>query len=126
MTIYVPLQIPAKYFAKQDLVFLRELRAYFGGDTVNGRMIWEAYLSVVHAKNEDFVKKKIDLKKIYGIMSQFMFSIFAHSNQVNELLRFCDGESYGKYRILYLVEWEKVYDYKSGIRDEGFKEAAFL
>lgn len=126
VTVYVPLPIPAEFFSKQDLAFLQALHAYDGESTVDGRAVWQAYLAVVHAKNEDFIKQKIDLKKIYGIMSQFMFSIMAQSNQVRELLRFCDGEIREKYKMLYLEEWQKVYDYKSGIRDEAFEDAAFL
>lgn len=126
VTIYVPLPIPASYFSKEDLAFLRALDAYAGESTVDGKTVWQAYLAIIHTKNDDFIKKKIDLKKIYGIMSQFMFSIFAHSNVVNDLLRFCDVEKHEKYKMLYLDEWRKVYDYHSGIQDEAFKEAAFL
>lgn len=126
VTVYVPLPVPAKYFPDQSLDFLRALQAYSGGSHVDGEKVWQAYLAIVHAKEEDFIKKKIDLKKIYGIMSQYMFSIYAHSRQVKELLRYCDEEIREKYEMLYLEEWQKVYDYNSGIRDENFNETIFL
>lgn len=126
VTIFVPLKIPVEYFSDNDLAFLSRLQWNFSDGAVDGKKVWDCYLSIIHSGREDFVKKKTDLKKIYGIMSQFMFSIFAYSNQVKELLRFCDGESHEKYNVLYLKDWQEVYNYKSGIQDEKFKEVAFL
>ncbi|HDP67991.1 MAG TPA: CRISPR-associated helicase Cas3' [Candidatus Marinimicrobia bacterium] len=126
VSIYVPLPIPAEYFSEQDLTFLRALGAYDGKGNVEGKQVWQSYLNIVHNRNEDFIKQRIELKKIYGIMSQFMFSIYAHSNQLNELLRFSDGESHKNYEMLYLEEWQKVYDYHSGIRDEEFNNTIFF
>ncbi len=59
-------------------------------------------------------------------MSQFMFSMYAQSNDVKELLRFSDCESWDKYSMLYLQDWQKVYDYNDGLLTEEFKEAAIL
>lgn len=126
VSIYVPLPIPSEYFSREDLKFLEALQAYDSEGDVEGKKVWQAYLDIIHNRNADFIKKKIDLKKIYGIMSQFMFSIYTHSNQIDELLRFSDGESHKNYKMLYLEEWQKVYDYKSGIKDEEFKNTIFL
>ena len=126
VSIFVPLPIPAEYFSRQDLEFLGTLQAYDGEGHVEGKNVWQAYLDIVHNRNKDFIKQNIDLKKIYGIMSQFIFSIYAHSNQLDELLRFSDGESHENYEMLYLEEWQNVYDYKSGIKDEEFKNTIFL
>jgi len=126
VTIYVPLKIPVEFFSKDDVSFLCQLQYDCSDDVIDGRRVWDCYLAIIHTDEGDFIKKKIDLKRIYGIMSQFMFSFLAHSTQVKELLRFSDLESYKKYNILYLTEWKEVYDFKSGILDEKFKEAAFI
>ncbi len=126
VSVFVPLKIPARFFSNDDLAYLRDLGYYRNERAVDGAEIWDAYLDIIYSKNSDFITKKIDLKKIYGIMSQFMFSLALDSRYVRELKRFCNGEYFEKYEIMYLEEWSEVYDYKSGIRDEKFDEAAFL
>ena len=126
VSVFIPLKIPAMCFSNADLLYIRELGHYHAGRAVDGNKVWHAYLDIIHSKKPDIIKKKIDLKRIYGIMSQFMFSIIAGSNTINELLKFCDYEYYEKYNILFLEDWREVYDYRSGILEDNFGKGAFL
>lgn len=126
VTIYVPIKIPAIHFSEYENEFLGQLGCVQNGDVVDGEEIWCKYLEIIQSDDFDFIKKKIELKKIYGIMSQFMFSIHIHSNLLKELLRFCDQSYYEKYNMLYLSEWRDCYDYEIGIMDEKFNEPIFL
>ena len=126
VTVFVPLNISRKHFSNSDLSFLASLGWDEKDDTVSGEWVWKFYLSIVHSKVFDFLRKKIDLKRIYGIMSQFMFSMRAHSNDVRQMLRFSDGESWDKYDMLYLQNWQEVYDYKHGLITEELNAPAIL
>ena len=126
VTIYVPLQIPTIHFSKHEIDLVRQLDCLKNDNAVDGEEVWYKYLEIIHSNNPDFIKKKIEIKKIYGIMSQFMFSIYIHSKLLKDLLRFCDEEYYERYQMLYLYDWQKVYDFETGIKDEEFDEPAFI
>lgn len=126
ITIYIPLQIPAIHFTTQEKIFLENIDCYQNNDFVDGEEVWYKYLEIINADNLDFIKKKVELKKLYGIMSQFMISVHIHSNLLKGLMRFCDQSYYEKYEMLYLHGWRDVYDYLTGINDEKFAEPAFI
>jgi len=126
VTVFVPLDIPTKYFSSSDLRFLANIGWDKTRNVVWGKWVWQSYLNLIHSHDLDFIEKKISLKHIYGIMSQFMFSLYAHSRDVTELLRFSDGESWNKYNMIYLENWWEVYDYRHGLITERFNEPAFL
>jgi CRISPR-associated endonuclease/helicase Cas3 len=125
-SVFVPLRIPINCFSKSDLMFLKEFNCQNGGDHVNGENVWEAYEGIITSKDKNFINKRIDLKKIYGIMAQFMFSIYGKSEQLIELIRYAKDRPQNTFGIIYLLHWEDVYDYKSGIKDNKFEEAIFL
>jgi len=122
VTIYVPLEIPISCFSESDLEFLRNFDIFVGSETIGGEDVWNVYEEIIHSQVDSFVLKRIDLKRIYGIMAQFMFSLHANSVLITELKRFSDLEKFRKYKILYLSHWEEVYDYKNGIQEQKFSE----
>ncbi len=122
VTVYVPLEIPISYFSESDLEFLRNFDIFVGSETIGGKDVWNVYEEIIHSQVDSFVLKRIDLKRIYGIMAQFMFSLHANSVLITELKRFSDLEKFRKYKILYLSHWEEVYDYKNGIQEQKFSE----
>jgi len=126
-TVFVPLTIPAKYFSFSDQEFLMELGWDKRKSEVSGEWVWQCYLDIIHTKDPDFTQKQVNIKRISGIMSQFMFSMFAGSKNVQVLsMRYCNHEYWKQYKILYLEEWKEVYDYEHGLRTEKFSEPAFL
>lgn len=125
ITIFVPLDIPGTAFSVEDQKFLSLLKAIENDKLVSGERIWQIYLELLKSENPDYIKKQIDLKKINGIMAQFMFSTHIHSKIFYDLKRFCDPDGFEDLKIFYLSEWKKVYDYNSGIKDDQFDAPAF-
>jgi len=122
LTVYVPLEIPAQNFSDADLVYLNDFGIAPQNGMINGVDVWNAYTEIIATQTDEFIRKRIDLKRIYGIMAQFMFSIHANSHLVTELKRYADLEAFDKYKMLYLSLWEEVYDYQDGIREEQFSD----
>lgn len=117
-SVFVPLRIPAKAVNDQ-LPFMRELGVYNGEDELCGEKIWHTYISIIKNDNQDFVAKKINLKRIYGVMSNFMFNVYSHQYKV--LSEFSNPElSIGN--ILYLSRYEEVYSLESGINENETKK----
>ncbi len=125
-TIYIPIRISKRYFSKEHLLILDEFLNKSDDDEVDGHKVWEVYQNILENKELSFLKKRIDLKKIYGIMSLFMISVVANSKILNDLKRYADLEKYDKYKILYLSHWEEIYDYYAGINEEKLKDSLFL
>lgn len=125
ITIYVPLLIPKIHFSQNQLEYLQLLKCNINKKSINGEEIWNCYLNLI-AQKDDFIKKKISLKKIYSIMSQFMFSIYAFSSTFKELYSYSNPIFYDKYNILYLSQWRDVYNYKNGIIDNKFIHSNFI
>lgn len=123
-SVFVPLPIPSNHFSKEDMntmkVFLIE--ANIDG-CINGEDIWKAYLNLIGNKI-DFVSKQIELKKISGVMSKFMFSVY--QRQLKELKEFCDIPISEKIGIWYLSRWSKIYSYEGGLKSELIKADIFL
>ncbi len=126
VTVYVPLQIPIHHFTEKNIEFISKFTGQSINEFLDGELVWKTYVNIVENKDINFIKKRIDLKKIYGIMSQYMFSIFSHSGVLAELKNFADLEIYNHYQILYLSHWDKIYSYTDGIKDEKFEEAMFV
>ncbi len=120
LTVYVPLEIPARHFSDADLTYLKDFGIAPQNEIINGAEVWNAYTEIVTTQTDEFIRKRIDLKRIYGIMAQFMFSIHANSFLVSELKRYANLEMFEKYKILYLLHYKDVYDYHDGINEEQF------
>jgi len=129
-TVFVPLSVSANNFSKSELEFLAACGCYDDFNDIDGILVWQVYKNIISEKKDDFVKKSINLKKIAGIMSQFMFNIHANSNQILELKRHAnlEDEIYERFGIIYLNRWDsdKVYTYEGGINDKQFNEPLFL
>ena len=126
VTIYVPLEIPETHFSEQERLFVKQLDCYQNKAFIDGEKLWFKYLEIIKADNLDFIKKKIEIKKLYGILSQFMFCIHIHSNLLKDLFQFCDESYYEKYKILYINKSRDVYDFETGIKDDQFENDCFM
>jgi len=116
-SVYVPLKISAEAM-KDDLPFLKDLGIYNDEKEVCGEKVWNAYKSIIKNDEQEFFAKKIDLKRIYGVMSNFMFSVY--EKQWEALQTYADLEEISD--ILYLLHHDKIYDYESGIKENELKK----
>jgi len=90
--------------------------------TLNGIDVWNKYSNIINDQDEDFVKNKIQMKKIQSLMSLFTFSIFP-SGKDYEVIRTYGREEYG---YLYLESNKDIYSFENGINTAFFSESNFL
>ncbi len=120
-SLFIPLSIDEKYFNKEDLKSFN-IKSNENGK-VSGEDVFQVYMDIIDNKEQKFIDKKINLKKLAGIMSQFMLSIF--KNQKEVLKEYCDIEK-EKYGIKYLSNWEDIYSYEDGFDMDKINGDIFL
>ncbi|MEX0721099.1 MAG: CRISPR-associated helicase Cas3' [Balneolaceae bacterium] len=123
-SVYVPLDIPSYHFDKQEKDFISRFNVPIDKKEINGGDIFEIYQSIVTDDQGTFINKKIDIKKIYGLMAKFMFSVFKTQEQV--FAPYLNPDLTEKFGILYLQHWNKIYDYEDGLNVEEIKGAVFI
>ena len=100
---------------------------------IDGTEVFEKYVAIVTNKDADFHKKMINSKKIYGLLSKFMFSVY--ENAAKQLMCYSDNGSDNNYTerfgLIYLLNWkdykgDEAYNYESGINQALVKNDIFL
>lgn len=123
-SVFVPLSLPVyvpgtnnteRNFSEKEVLFL----AYYGvarpdDKEIHGEDVFKLYEQLIHQKKGNFAIKT-DLKKLQGIMSQFIFSLMMHSKSLDKLIENVHGEV--RMGIYYLSHWELdgIYDYYFGL-----------
>jgi CRISPR-associated endonuclease/helicase Cas3 len=127
ISVFVPIKLPFEavegndketlesIFSKNEITFLEKAEVMREGDgRVNGKAVWQLYNDILFRKKEEFVRQKIDLKTMQGILSKFTFSIFDTPEIRSKFEPFClEDNSLEEY--LYLSEHSKIYDYHIGL-----------
>jgi CRISPR-associated endonuclease/helicase Cas3 len=80
---------------------------------INGEEVFEIYLQSIRNKI-DFTPQQIRKKVLQGIMSKYVFSIFASSNIEKELIHFYDKEK-SEYGYMYIQRWVDIYSIEQGL-----------
>jgi CRISPR-associated endonuclease/helicase Cas3 len=134
ISVFVPIDLPVEVlgndaekepveaiFLKNELTFLSKAGIWQQGDKyVNGEVVWQLYIDILHKKKEDFVRQKIDLKTMQGILAKFTFSIFYTPQMSQKLAPFCDQDkSLDEY--LFLSRHSQVYEYTVGLLMKEFE-----
>ncbi len=122
-SIFVPLKIPEETFSNTEKEFLQSQKAYQGENKIDGEKVWKLYQSFIKAKDLELIQKKAGIKKIYGIISKYIFSV--HSKQKDDLLHYTDPEN-SFAGILYLSHHEKIYSEEEGLKPEDFQDGYCL
>jgi len=123
-SVYIPLDIPKKHFSNGDLNLLSNFNLNLDGKTINGGEVFEIYQRIISDSETDFIDKKINLKKVYGLMSKFMFSVF--KSQENVFAPYLNPDLTEKFGILYLQHYDKIYSYEDGLNIDEVKGAVFI
>lgn len=120
ISVFVPMLIDTQYFNDYRSI-LEEFHISYE-ETVSGEAVWNSYTSIIQNQDEDFVKNKIQMKKIQSLMSNFTFSIFPNSIDYKTL------ETYGyeKYGYFYLKTYKDVYSYEDGINTTILSTSQYL
>ncbi len=124
-SVFVPIPLPVyvpgthrieRNFSEKEMDFLQKYGiANKEDEEVSGEAVFKLYEQLIRQQGDDFVAVKTELKKLQGIMSQFIFSLMTHSKSMKKIIEDVHGEEHmGMY---YLSHWEEdeVYDYKFGL-----------
>lgn len=120
-SIFIPLEIDTELIDDKLLKIANE----FGFDTVttlSGDEVWNKNEEIIKNQDADFVRNRIMLDKIQGLMSQFTISVFPESKDAELLKRY--GEE--KYGYLFLESYSDVYSFENGINTTVLQHSNFL
>ncbi|WP_442795947.1 CRISPR-associated helicase Cas3' [Pelobium manganitolerans] len=138
ISCFVPVHIPVKVdgvveeqkekiFSTMELDFLRQYNVLPNDDDeIDGKEVFDIYLALIHNRQE-FIRQKTQEKILQGIMSKYVFSLFANDNIERKLIEYSDEEK-SEYGYKYVEYWKDFYDIETGMRDADFNsnETQFL
>ncbi len=138
ISCFVPLDIPVKIngttdnsvdyiFSDSDLIFLQKNNIYPNQyQKINGKEVFDLYINIIKNK-VSFTEQKVKVKMLQGIMSKFVFSLFASSKIEKQIILFSNEEK-SEYGYRYLNRWKEFYDINFGMDDKIFysNETQFL
>lgn len=128
-SVFVPIPLPVyvpntdkkeRNFSEKEIEFLTEYGiANQEDDEIYGEAIFTLYEQIILQKDDDFIAVKNELKKLQGIMSQFIFSLMTNSKSMEKLVIGVHGEE--RMGMYYLSHWkdDDVYDFKFGLIEIG-------
>ncbi len=114
-------------FSKMELDFLSRYGVFPNADSeVEGKDVFDIYLNLIKNKQE-FIRQKTYEKILQGIMSKYVFSLFASPKIEKQIVLFSDEEK-SEFGYKYLNRWYEFYDIETGMRDADFNsnETQFL
>lgn len=120
ISVFVPLSISIDKLQSSKQI-LDDFNVYYD-EYVSGADVWQVYENILLNGDADFVSRRINLKMLQGLMSDFVFSIFP-SGKDYELLRTFGEEKYG---FLYLENYQDVYSYENGINAAVLADSNFI
>ncbi len=136
ISVFVPLLVPADTFSKSELKFLETANILPNAECkIEGSKVFDLYINLIENKSPDFIKQKVGLKTLQGIIAKFVFSIFDDSkgNTRRKLIAFADIEKVNKnnyqnsgtdgtsYGYVYLARYEEIYNEIFGLDDSKFE-----
>lgn len=120
LTVYVPLKLKTTYFDGY-LSILNELNIKYD-EFVDGKEVWKIFENLIINQGEDYVRFKYLMKRLYGVMSFFSFSVYPEGKDF-EMLQTYGEEKFGYF---YLESYHNVYSFESGISTSIFTESMFF
>lgn len=130
----VPIEVDGVIDNQKDAVFTKHELAFLAKNNVvpnlvrkiEGEKVFDLYIGLIKNKQE-FVKQKTDMKTLQGIMSKYVFSLFANPNVLKQLVHFSDEEK-SEFGYKYIARWNDFYSIESGMNDKDFNsnETQFL
>lgn len=143
LSCFVPIAVPIKVdgviegqvdavFTSAEVAFLKQHQVYPNANNeIEGAEVFDIYLALIQnnkeRKKEDFARSKTDDKILQGIISKYVFSLFATDKIEKQLVVFSDFEK-SAFGYKYLAHWQDFYAVDTGMRDADFKsnETQFL
>jgi CRISPR-associated endonuclease/helicase Cas3 len=131
-SVFVPLSIPVEDF-DSEIIEVAALLKIPISNVISGKDVFEKYIAIITNQENEFIRKAVDTKKLYGLLSKFMFSVY--ENAAKELLCYSDKGSENNYTerfgMIYLINWrdykgDEIYNYESGVNQWLLKNDNFL
>jgi CRISPR-associated endonuclease/helicase Cas3 len=128
-SVFVPMPLPVyvpntdkteRNFSEKEIEFLKDYGiANKEDEEIYGEAIFTLYEQIIRQKDDDFIAVKNELKKLQGIMSQFIFSLMTHSKSMEKIVIGVHGEE--RMGMYYLSHWkdDDVFDFKFGLIEVG-------
>lgn len=119
VTVFVPIPIPITSLVGFEETIM-EMNLSIDG-MVDGQILWNKYVNIIHEPCDNFLAQKIKLKKLMKLMSQFCFNFFPKSKDFKDL------QTYGemRYGFFYLENYKEVYSYEDGINTSALQYSNF-
>ncbi len=138
ISCFVPVNIPLETggvvggekegnFNLTELGFLSEYYVFPNeNNEIEGEKVFDIYLNLIHNKQE-YIRQKTSEKILQGIMSKYVFSLFATEKIKRQIIHFSDGEK-SEFGYIYIDQWSDFYNTETGMRDDDFNsnETQFL
>lgn len=138
LTCFIPLNIPITVngtadnsfdpiFSGNELDFLAKYNIFPNlNKEISGREVFDLYVNTIENRI-DFSEQKFKEKILQGIMSKFVFSLFATEKVRKQIVRFSD-EPKSEYGYKFIEHWQDFYDIHFGMNDKMFNsnETQFL
>lgn len=147
--VFIPIDIPIildgikeniveSVFSEDELLFLSSFGVYpkyidcKKMEFISGKDVWSIYEGFVSNRRKGVgfeIKRKIDFKKLQGIMSKYCFSLISHSKDYKEMQ---NGFGYEQYGYFYFDHYDeirengRVYDYLYGLNVDAFSDSNFI
>lgn len=139
ISCFVPLNVPIEVddvldgqkeavFTKSEIDFLKQYQVFPNVlNEIEGKEVFAVYFNLIKNK-QGFLKQKTEEKILQGIMSKFIFSLFATRDIEKKIHDFIGDPEKSQYGFKYITEWKMFYNIDTGMRDSDFNsiETQFL
>lgn len=120
--LFIPVQIPVAFFENiSDLEKIGALTVDM--EYVDGVKVFEYFEKLVKLELEDFTMKRIEMKKLGSIMSQFSISVYRKQLEAIANMLHPDKSKYG---FQYLLNWDLCYSLEYGFDSKKVETSVFL
>lgn len=137
ISCFIPLEVPLtvdgvndnfeSIFSKNELDFLAQYDVIpTKNSTIKGSEVFDLYINIIQNKKE-FIQQKVAEKTLQGIMSKFIFSLFASKKMELQMVHFFDKDK-SEFGYQYISHWKDFYDVEFGMDSQRFEsnETQFL
>lgn len=120
--LFIPILIPISFFENtSDLEKMEVLTDEM--EYVDGTKVFEYYEKIMKMEFDDFTIKKIELRKLGCIMSQFSISVYRKQlDAINDMLH----PDKSKYGLHYLLNWDLCYSPEYGFNPQHIELRYFF
>jgi CRISPR-associated endonuclease/helicase Cas3 len=120
ISVFVPLRMSSCLLG--NMYKVAEKLGLSDNDEVEGSKVWNLFKSLVMEEDPDFIHKKIKLRQIFSLMSQFIFSIFPNGKDYENLKTY----GYEQFGFLYLENYKEIYSFNDGINTSLLQYSNFF